>query len=198
MTREILSLPVADLSAFVKSLRREMEGLPGFPAQGPGHLALMNMAARAAGFRNVQHLRASLSARKRLEAEPVPAPAADAARVEALLRHFDDQGRLLRWPSKTVLQHLAVRVLWARLPPRVTMDERAFSALLNRWHLFGDAPILRRTMVELGLITRSADCRDYCRIEAPPEPEARAVIGLLARRDPRPDTADGNAREVRI
>lgn len=198
MTREVLSLPVADLSAFVKSLRREMEALPGFSAQAPGHLALMNMAARAAGFRNLQHLRANLSARKRLEAEPAPTHAADAMRIEALLRHFDEQGRLVRWPSRTALQHLAVRVLWARVPPRVTMDERAFSALLNRWHLFGDAPILRRTMVELGLITRSADCRDYCRIEAPPAPEARAAIGLLARRGARPDTADGNARGERI
>ncbi|WP_435256808.1 DUF2087 domain-containing protein [Thioclava sp. FR2] len=176
MTRDLISLSVSDLSTFAKTLLLELEQ----QAKPPGHVALMNMLARAAGFRNLQHLRAGQTREK---VEQV-APVADAALVEVMLRCFDKEGRLIRWPAKTHLQHLAVRVLWARIPARAVMDERAFSAALNQWHTFGDAPILRRTMVELGLITRSADCRDYCRVEAPPIPEARAVISILAQRLP--------------
>ena len=174
MTRDLISLSVSDLSTFAKNLRLELEQ----KAKPPGHLALMNMLARSAGFRNLQHLCAG---QVREKAEQ-PVQVADAALVEGVLRCFDKEGRLIRWPAKTRLQHLAVRVLWARIPARAVMDERAFSALLNQWNLFGDAPILRRTMVELGLITRSADCRDYCRVEAPPTPEAREVISVLAQR----------------
>lgn len=75
-----------------------------------------------------------------------------------------------------------MRALWARLPPRVSLTERQVSAILTDWHSFGDPPILRRTMVELGLVTRSADCRNYLRVERPPTPEARQVIGQLAAR----------------
>lgn len=173
MTRDLISLPVEDLSTFVKALRRELGESPDLP----GHLTMMNMTARAAGFRNLQHLRASHTAATRLALPP--GPVADMARVEAALRHFDARGRLERWPAKTALQHLAVRALWARLPSRTHMTEREISARLKDWHGFNDAPILRRTMVELGLVTRSADCRDYCRVEAAPTPEARALIALL-------------------
>ena len=64
------------------------------------------------------------------------------------------------------------------------MTEREISQWLNRWHGFGDAPILRRTMVELGLVTRSIDCRDYRRVEKPPTAEASLLIRLLAQRNP--------------
>lgn len=176
MTKDAIPLPVPDLSAFARTLRRDLAAC----AELPGHLALMNMAARAAGFRNVQHLRASATAQLRLDAPAIPAP--DHAKIEAILRHFDGQGRLASWPARTALQHLAVRALWARLPPRTSLTERQFSAVLTQWHGFGDPAILRRTMVELGLVTRSPDCRDYQRVEAQPTPEARALIGLLADR----------------
>lgn len=180
MTRDAIPLALTDLSAFARALRRELEGA----ATPPGHLALMNMAARAAGFRNLQHLRASLTSARRVEAAVAPPALPDMTRVEAVLRHFDAHGRLGTWPARTALQHLAVRALWARLPARVPMGERPFSQHLNRWHLFGDAAILRRTMVELGLVSRSADCRDYLRAETAPLPEARELIRLLAARPP--------------
>ncbi|MDR7124406.1 DUF2087 domain-containing protein [Pseudotabrizicola sp. 4114] len=172
-SRTVTPLPVADLSAFTKSLRQHLQAQP----TPPGHLALMNIVARAAGFRNVQHLRATQTA-----VQHPPAPAIDQAQIAAVLRHFDPQGRLATWPARTGLQRLAVRALWARLPARVVLTERQISDTLNRWHSFGDAAILRRTMVELKLVTRSPDCRDYTRVEAPPTPEARALITVLESR----------------
>ncbi len=171
MTRIPLSLPVADLSSFARSLHRELA-----PA-GPGHLSLMNMLARAAGFRNLQHLRASAKAGQRLA--EAPAPTADLARVQQALRFFDGRGRLATWPSRTNIQHLCLWALWSHLPRGMAMTERQISQHLTQWHLFGDPAILRRTLAELHLVTRTPDCTSYLRIERQPTPEAVALIRQL-------------------
>lgn len=71
MTRTILPMAVADISAFAKSLRDQIvKHKPGNDGPGPastnpaciGHVELLNMIARAAGFRNYQHFRADAEA----------------------------------------------------------------------------------------------------------------------------------------
>ncbi len=166
MTRIPLTLAIEDLSTFTRQLDAEL------PA-APGHLSLMNMLARAAGFRNLQHLRASAKAGQDMAA-PVRQP--DLTRVQQALRHFDAQGRMTTWPSRTNIQHLCLWGLWSRLPQGESMTERQISALLNVWHHFKDPAILRRTLWELKLISRSSDCQDYRRIDQPPPPEAVALI----------------------
>ena len=173
MTRTALSYQVADLSALARHLGQSLAEQPS----PPGHLALMNMLARGAGFRNFQHFRASQTAEGKLAAPP--APQADFVKVSQVLRHFDDQGRLTRWPGRTWQQYLCLWALWSRLPAETDLTERQISALLNQWHLFGDAAILRRTMAELGLVSRSPGVSIYRRTEAAPSPEARAVIRHL-------------------
>ena len=59
------------------------------------------------------------------------------------------------------------------------MTERQISHHLNQWHLFHDAALLRRTLVELKLIARSAGCTDYRRLDQPALPEAVALIRQL-------------------
>lgn len=174
MTRIPLSLAIQDLSIFTRSLHAEL------PA-APGHLSLMNMLARAAGFRNVQHLRASAKAGADIARPTAPA---DLTRVQQALRHFDAHGRLATWPARTNIQHLALWALWSRLPQGHSMTERQISAHLNHWHLFHDPAILRRTLWELKLITRNADCTDYRRLDQPPPPEAVALIRHLHRQTP--------------
>lgn len=173
MTRTAIPFHVEDISALARHLTRQLAEGGG----SPGHLSLMNMLARAAGFRNFQHLRAARLAGDRLALPP--GPLVDFTRVAQVLRHFDGAGRLARWPAKTWQQHLAIWALWSRLPSDLSMTERQVSARLNDWHGFGDAAILRRTMVERGMLSRTPDGRDYRRIEAPPPPEARALIRHL-------------------
>ncbi|MGL4234868.1 DUF2087 domain-containing protein [Tabrizicola sp.] len=170
MTRETLPLPVADLSVFARQLRR------AWPAEPPSHLTLMNLLARASGFRNIQHLRASALAEARLSTAP---SVVDHVAVEALRRCFDAQGRLTRWPARTSVQHQVLWVLWSHLPRGEVMTERQISERLNQWHLFGDAAIIRRTLLELGLITRTPDCTEYRRVEQKPRPEILALIRSL-------------------
>lgn len=169
MTRTQIPLHVEDISLFARGLAREL------PA-APGHLALLNMLARAAGYRNFQHLRAQNAAADRLASPP---PRADLKRVEAALRCFDAAGQMALWPAKTNLQHLCMWGLWSRLPVGESLSERQISAQLAGWHLFGDAAILRRTLVELGLVTRSVGASVYQRVELPPDADAQALIRAL-------------------
>ena len=169
MTRTPLALAIEDLSTFTRTLHGDLP-------TPPGHLSLMNMLARAAGFRNLQHLRASAKAGATM-ARPARQP--DLTRVQQALRHFDPQARLATWPSRTNIQHLSLWALWSRLPQDHSMTERQISQHLGQWHLFGDAALLRRTLIELKLISRTPDCTDYRRLDQPPPPEAVALIRHL-------------------
>jgi hypothetical protein len=172
MTRTAFPLEVEDISALARNLHRQITD-----AEAPlTHLALMNMLVRGAGYRNFQHLRAlSLNG----ERKTPPSAAPDMMRVTQVLRYFDVQGRLTRWPGKTSAQKLALWALWIRLTPDRSMTEQEVSGALNRWHLFGDAAILRRTLVEMKLVTRSPDCSDYRRVGQAPPSDARALIRAI-------------------
>lgn len=176
MTRTAFPLHVDDISIFARNLQRQLTE----SAEPVSHLSLMNMLARAAGFRNFQHFRAGAIADDR---RSVSGPMPDMGRVQQGQRYFDSAGRLTQWPAKTSVQHLVMWALWARLPGDLVMTEREISAALNQWHLFGDAAILRRTLWELKLVTRSQDGHEYRRTGREPPPEARALIRALAQRD---------------
>jgi hypothetical protein len=188
MSRDLLALPVADLAAFTRHLSRQL-GAEG--AGAPPHQSLMNMLARAGGFRNLQHLRAARAAERRLD---TPAPAqgpVDHALVARAMVLFDDHGVLRQWPARRAVQILCLWALWARLPRGSGQSERQISAVLNALHGFGDAALLRRDMVELGLLRRSDACTDYARVERRPSPQALALIARLATRrsGPAPEPA---------
>ena len=175
MPKTPLPLRADDLTRFVRVLSKQLGDA------SPSHLTLMNMAARAAGFQNVQHMRSAHAAGKRL-GRAADRPPADARAVERALHQFDAMGRLIRWPSKRGVQTLALWALWATLPADRFLQERAVNERLADEHLFGDPAILRRTMISCGLLSRRADGTDYRRIEQEPPAEAKALIGALAAR----------------
>jgi len=173
MPRTAIPFVAGDISALAKSLRSQLAS----SAAAPGHVEMLNMLARAVGARNFQQLRAAAEAEGRVElAAPEPV---DLARVTRVAGQFDDQGRLVRWPAKPSHQALALWGLWAALPAEQTFDERSISARLDQRHLFGDAAILRRSMVHAGLLWRTSDGRIYRRVERAPTPEALALIRRL-------------------
>ncbi|MBO3759256.1 DUF2087 domain-containing protein [Ciceribacter sp. L1K22] len=175
MSRSIMTYHAPDISALARSLKRELDER----TEKPGHVELLNILSRAAGFRNFQHLRAAQAAGERLAMPSPPAAPVDHVRVEAALRCFDGQGRLSRWPAKTSLQQLCLWALWARIPAEREFDEKAISGLLRDLHLFGDHALLRREMVNQRLLFRTQDCKVYRRIEQRPPAEAIALLKSL-------------------
>lgn len=169
MTRQAIPLHIEDLPAFARRLAREMPDTAS-------HQSWLNSLARAAGFRNWQHLRAAFGDR-----DPAPAPNMD--RLRKAQRHFDAQGFYTHLPSKVALQLLCLWPIWARLPAGEVLDERALSARIDALTRFRDAAHVRRGMIEAGLMRRNLDGSRYERVEQAPPPEARLLIAALA--DPR-------------
>jgi hypothetical protein len=173
MPRTQLAYEVGDVSAAAKSLRAQLQKLERLPS----HVELLNMLARAAGFRNFQHFRADILART-----PSPGaddPSVDRARVEKAAHHFDPEGRLLRWPARESQAILCLWVLWSRLPGGASFTEIEISELLEGWHSFGDRALLRRALVDYGLVSRTVDGRKYVRVSQKPPAELGPLLRLV-------------------
>jgi len=175
MTKTPVPLRVSDMTVFTRSLSQQLG------ETSPSHLTLMNIVARAAGFQNVQHMRAASAAARRLEDAPGDI-ITDARAVERTLHQFDQLGKLLRWPSKRSVQTLALWALWATLPSNASLSERTVNDIFDEEHHFQDSATLRRTMISCGLLTRQLDGTDYRRVEQKPPTEAKAIIRELSAR----------------
>ena len=178
MSRICIPFSASDISALARSLHTQLDGLD----HTPGHLELLNMLARATGQRNYQSLRAQLAARDQLETpEPSPEPV-DFVRVRSLARYFDSEGRLKSWPAKSTLQASCLWVIWSRLPSGEPLSEDHLNREIRASHLFGDHALLRRELCDQNLVARTADGREYRRVERPPSTEALALIRRLSAR----------------
>lgn len=169
MSRIPLPMSVGDVSAFARTLRTRLDEMERVPS----HVELLNIIAKAGGFRNFQHLKAQQETAVVPDSTKQTISENDQKRIKKLLRHFDGQGRLVRWPGKFSLRILCLWVMWSRLPARDTRSEAEINDLLGQWHLFEDPALLRREMADHGLVRRTADGRQYTRIEQ--QPPAAAV-----------------------
>ncbi len=199
MSKERLPFTVGDISGFARSLRRQMDGR----SQPPSHVEMLNLLVRAGGYRNFQHFRAAGQAAAEPagstgglaigelkgalsrafeqgvhpeDIRPEDIRPEDIRRVERLGRYFDDNGALVRWPKKFSQQGLCLWVIWSRLPSRVGIPEREVNERLKALHLFGDHALLRRELVDRGLVSRTADGRRYVRRESCPPAAALLLI----------------------
>jgi len=178
MSRTPLPFATSDISALARSLAHQVATHDG----APGHVEWLNMLARGAGFTNYQHFRAQAEARDALETPPPQIVPVDMVRLARIARYFDDAGRLIRWPGKASHRPDCLWVMWSRLPAGLVMHEREVNRRLNEEHLFGDHALLRRELVDGGLMWRTIDGREYRRIERAPPAEARELVAVLARR----------------
>jgi hypothetical protein len=182
-TSAVVALNIADLSAFCKSLRLQLADatLP------PSHLALMNMLARSAGYRNYQMLRAKPSTtvvpanEKTLPAKAITLPRdQDIPKlIQRTLSHFDTDGRLMRWPTQFSVQQLALWSLWMRLPGKRDLTEREINTYLDAYNAFGDPVTLRRELVNAKLLWRTKDGRTYRKEVKTPSADAALFIKHL-------------------
>ena len=177
MPKTFVPFAAADITTLARSLRDQLTRLD----HAPSHVEMLNMLARAGGHANFQHLRADVQAQSRLSTE-VPGERIDHARIEKVLRHFDDRGIMIRWPSRTNHQTLCLWVIWSRIPAGRRFNESEINRLITEGHSFGDHAILRRSLVNAHMLTRTPDGSLYRRIEQQPDPDARALLAAVTRR----------------
>ena len=187
MSRELTPLIAADLSAFAKTLRAQLATRLEAGDGLPGHVEMLNLLARAAGHRNVQALKtaariAPVAAAQTGHRWHGPKHPTLSAVADRTLRVFDEQGRLLRWPGKRAEQLLALWCLWMDFDGKRRYSEREVNEIINAHHAFGDHCLLRRELVEMKLLERTAGGVQYRKCAARPDDEAAALLRALRQR----------------
>ena len=178
MSRTVFPFVAKDVSSLARALSRELEECD----RKPGHVQLLNMLTRSAGYKNFQHFRAQFDAQDRLEREPPAPEPVDHVRVERVARHFDVTGSLVRWPAKAGERVLCLWHFWSKIPASVVHAEKQINKILNEHHGFGDHALLRRELYDNQLVTRTPDGREYRRLERRPPVDAVALIRHLGPR----------------
>lgn len=182
MPRTETPLHAPDISAFAKTLARELKTAHDTLNRLPGHVELLNMLARASGHRNFQSLKARPPAAPPAAAAAPAAPAELSDTAQRALRQFDAQGRLTRWPIKYSVQRLMLWGLWMRFDGKRRYTEREVNEVLKAWHLFGDHCTLRRELVEMKMLERSDGGAQYRKLPRRPDTEAMALMRALRER----------------
>ena len=100
----------------------------------------------------------------------------DHKRIERVARCFDETGRLQRWPSKRADQLLLLWVVWSYIPADTRFTEPEVNSMLRDWHDYEDYVLLRRELVDLGLLQRTPTGSVYRRGEAEVPPDGAALI----------------------
>lgn len=167
-------LVLPDLSRFARSLGRSLAERHAAGEPPPGHVALLNLIARAAGHRNLQALKAAPVAAVPPAATEPPADLSDNARKA--LGHFDAEGRLVRWPVKFSVQALVMWTMWTRFDAGRVYTESEVNTILKDAQTFGDHVTLRRELINHRLLTRKSDCSEYRKLPARADGEARALL----------------------
>ena len=188
MTRLLVPFATPDVSALAKTLKGFLHERHDAGKPPPTHVELLNLLARSAGLRKFATLKA------RALAEPVAlpsalraqdaAPPADAAiDLKALsptarktLLQFDEARRLVRLPNKLSVQQMASWALWTQFAARRPYTEKEVNAIINANHTFGDYATLRRELVNMKLLGRTSDGREYWKEPRRPDGEVRAFL----------------------
>ncbi|MEZ7197203.1 DUF2087 domain-containing protein [Pseudodesulfovibrio karagichevae] len=175
MSKVPMPFYAGDVSALAQTLRRKLQDAETVP----GHVEMLNLLVKATGFRNFQHFKAEFDARQAVEPPETRTDEVNLKRVKKVVRLFDEQGYLTRWPKKYSERLLCLWVMWSRIAPRRDYNECEISELLEQQHLFEDHALLRRELADHHMVERTSDGSRYRRMETPPPAEAVEVFRQL-------------------
>ena len=168
MSRDHIPLQITDLSGFATQLRKQLTQNDELP----GHLAFLGMIARAAGFRNYQHLQSQADKSRPLADEA-------AKKLERALRVFNKDAKMIRWPAATAVQGLCLWPIWFDLERGAELSEAQVNSAIKSRIEFEDYPLVRRSLIDHKFMTRTIDGKVYTRQSITPPPEAILLIKSL-------------------
>jgi hypothetical protein len=175
MSKETIAYYAPDISALARSLATETAKLE----KQPSHLSWLNILARAAGHRNYQSLRAAHSQKLPSAPQSAATPVALSEHAAKALGHFDEIGRLTRWPNKFAVQRLALWGLWMHVDAKRVYTEREITNLLRGLNCFDDPVTLRRELINMKMLSRKPDGSQYRKEPVRAPAEAVALMHAL-------------------
>ena len=81
-------------------------------------------------------------------------------------RFIDNEGKIIKLPQRRPVRAAILAYLADHFAPDRSYTEREVNAICDEWHTFGDYFLLRRELVESGLLARERDGSRYWRVQA--------------------------------
>lgn len=81
--------------------------------------------------------------------------------TQGITAYLNDDGVLVQWPAKYHKKRDVIAYLASKFDSDKTYDEQDVNLVLRRWPDYADYPLLRRALVDFGLLTRDAYGRTY-------------------------------------
>lgn len=94
------------------------------------------------------------------------------AMQKAIAPFLDADGKIAQMPQKQAKRLLVLTYLASKFEAGRDYREKEVNALCDAWHTFGDYFLLRRELVDSGLLCREADGSRYWKNEEPIEEPA--------------------------
>ena len=82
---------------------------------------------------------------------------------------LDNSGKIVQLPKKQKARYVLLEYLADKFETNRIYSEREVNAVCNMWHTFGDFFLLRRELVDAGLLCRKRDGSQYWRTQAIPK-----------------------------
>ena len=79
---------------------------------------------------------------------------------------LNDSGKITQFPQKHRVQYALLAYLANKFDSDRIYSEREVNAICDDWHTFGDYFLLRRELVDQGLLNRKRDGSQYWRAQA--------------------------------
>ena len=161
MSKETTPYNCTDISALAKSLRKQLMSCESFPS----HVEMLNILARANGYRNFQHLK-----------NQAPETTANARQLDVAiprkLQPFMAKDYVLHaWPVKFSIQKLCFWFFACRFQYQQQYTEQEINEVISRFISFDDFALIRRELCNHKLLKRTDDGRHYWRAAATPPEE---------------------------
>lgn len=80
---------------------------------------------------------------------------------QGITAYLNDDGVLIQWPAKYHKKRDVIAYLASKFDSDKTYDEQDANLVLRRWSDYADYPLLRRALVDFGLLTRDVYGRTY-------------------------------------
>lgn len=76
-------------------------------------------------------------------------------------RFYNEAGQVIVWPKKRKDKDIVLQYLATKFEADVKYHENDINEILKQWHTFHDWPLLRRELVEAGLMHRNRNGTEY-------------------------------------
>ena len=81
--------------------------------------------------------------------------------MDIIKNFLDNDGIVKSWPSKRSKKEKVLEYLATKFEKDKIYTEKEINEILNKWHTFNDAPLLRRELYEYKFLGRERDCSKY-------------------------------------